>query len=1690
MVFEVLKIRHQVKVKDREEDQKRHTIAHAMETQNMLALELYFTLNATTRIMTWIFKSGGERKPKKGKNQIKTAQKREAWRSLEKSETVTVSRGRKTEQNTKRRAENANTCKVYQSFKERKKKEGQKFFDVIVRMDWLSKRKFVIVCHEKAVRILLEGDEILLVHGERTQGVMKTLMNTKVDEPKLSDIFVVRDFNDAFSEGVQTVSRKGCHVSIDDILIYSKTKEEHEVHLKLVLESSDALSRKKRLTSKRVRGMILAAQSEAFNQENLLAERLHGLDQQMERKGDESFLLYGSNLGSIEVIINGDSPVPEPPAVGTVVPPKTKAQKLARKNKLKDKSALLLAIPDEHLLKFHSIKDAKSLWEAIKIRSLPSAWNNIALIMRNKPEIETLSMNDLYNNLKVYKAEIKRQSCSGSNSYNVAFVYFENTSSINETVNVTHDIPTAGSKEQPSASSYADDVMFSFFASQSNTPQIDNEDLEQIDTDDLEEMDLKWNQDNRSANNERRVIQVETPASALVVQDRLGGYAGGNPQYTLQDQGIFDTGCSRHMTGNKSFLIEYQEIDGGFVAFRGSPKGGKITGKGKLKTGKSDFKDVYFVKELKFNLFSISQMCDKKNSVLFTKTECLVLSPDFKLLDESQVLLKVPRQNNMYGFDLKNVVPSGDLTCLFAKATNDESNLWHRRLGHINFKTLNKLVRGNLVRGSGPERLFNIDSLTKSMNYKPVSAGNQSNGDAGSGPEWLFNIDSLTKSMNYEPVSAGNQSNGDAGDVNYGDIQGDVGEISRNDDVCQGNEIRIDSSTHAVNVASRSINTASNIIDAGSLNINIVDSNHINMPTLEATRIFDHSDLGAEADTNNLDSSIVEEGIDYDEVFAPVARIEAIRLFLAFASYMGFLVYQMDVKSAFLYERIDKEVYVTQPKGFVDPQHPKKVYKDVWTLVDLPYGKRVIGSKWVFRNKLDERGIVIRNKARLVAQGHTHEEGIDYDEVFAPVERIEAIRLFLEYASFKDFIVYQMDVKSAFLYGKIEEEVCVRQPPGFEDPDFPDKEYKVKKALYGLNQAPRACQDKYVAEILKKFRFSKVKPMETSKPLLKDEDGQEKKQKPRRKQRKEAEVSHDKSEDEDHVSTPSSDPLPSGEDSSILNELMVLCTNLQEHVLDLQEAKAAQAKEIVALKNKVTKLNKWRKSRSGGLKRLMKFGLVRRVKSSMQKDGLGSQEDASKQDRMIKEIDQNIEIALDDETQGKTNDDEIFGVDDLVGEEVVMETTTIVKDSAAPTTNVTKDEVTMAQALAVLKITTAVPTPKAKGIVFYEQKQSQIPTVSSSKDKGTTKMIEPEVPIKRKEHMRIDEEYARKLEAEEQEATRISRAQQDEEANNSWDNMQAMMDADRLLAKRLQARVREEFSKVEKARLLVELIEKRKKHFAALRAQEKRRKPPTKTQMKSQMSTYLRHIGGYKQSHLKGMSFDEIKKLFDREMTKVNDFVAMDSEAQESSTKRTAEHLEFNISKKQKVDENVKPVIDDFKELRKCIEIVPDDGDDVLIEATPISSRSPTIIDYKIHKEGNKTYFKIIRADDRFKKEKPVDDMDNILFRTLKTMFKHHVEDAIWKYQQGLAKVKNWKLFESCGVHCITMQSIIYYLLVEKVYPLTRNTLHQLWSDVRLQVDYDVEMAYDLLRFIRKQLMEVSAAEGLQLLEEFLLSNG
>ncbi|GJS55029.1 putative ribonuclease H-like domain-containing protein [Tanacetum coccineum] len=743
----------------------------------------------------------------------------------------------------------------------------------------------------------------------------------------------------------------------------------------------------------------------------------------------------------------------------------------------------------------------------------------------------------------------------------------------------------------------------------------------------------------------------------------------------LQDQGVIDSGCSRHTTVNMSYLTDYEEIDGAYVAFGGNPKGGKIIGKGTIKTGNLDFENVYFVRELKFNLFSVSQMCDKKNSVLFNDTKCIVLSPNFKLIDESQVLLRVPRKNNMYSVDLKNIVPKGGLTFLFAKATSNESKLWHRRLGHINFKTMNKLVKGNLVRGL-PSKLFENDQTCvayqkgkqhrASLDHKvkvircdngtefknremnqfcemkgilrqfSIARTPQQNGVAarrsrtlikaartmladsktptlsfmrpfgylvtilnnkdhlgefdgkadegffivyslnnkafrvfnsrtriveenlhirfsesipnvvGSGPDWLFDIDALTRTMNYEPIVVGTQFNGFAGtkasdnagqarketelvkdyillplwttDLPYSQdpksSHDDGSKASSNDGNKVDEDPRKDSECKDQEKEDN-VNSTNNVNTSGNVNTvsSTVNATGINKLNAVGGKIND----GAMADMNNLDTTIQVSP-------NPTTRIHKDHPLDQVFRYL---------QSATQTRKMSKSL----------EEHGKNLK----------------------RNKKDERRIVIRNKARLVAQGYTQEEGIDYDEVFAPVARIEAIRLFLAYASFKDFVVYQMDVKSAF------------------HPDFPDRVYKVEKALYGLHQAPRAwyetlstylldngfqrgkidktlfikrykgdillvqvyvddiifgstkkelciafeklmhekfqmssmgeltfflglqvkqkkdgifiSQDKYVAEILKKFRFTEVKtastPMETQKPLLKDEDGEE-----------------------------------------------------------------------------------------------------------------------------------------------------------------------------------------------------------------------------------------------------------------------------------------------------------------------------------------------------------------------------------------------------------------------------------------------------------------------------------------------------------------------------------------------------------------------------------------------------------------------
>ncbi|GJX54677.1 putative ribonuclease H-like domain-containing protein [Tanacetum coccineum] len=652
--------------------------------------------------------------------------------------------------------------------------------------------------------------------------------------------------------------------------------------------------------------------------------------------------------------------------------------------------------------------------------------------------------------------------------------------------------------------------------------------------------------------------KVNTARDKIVSVVRVIGKLLLRPQ---QRKGIVDSGCSRHMTGNKAYLVEYQDFNGGPVAF------------GELK---------------QFNLFSVSQMCDKRNKVNFIDTECLVLSPDFKLPDENQVLLRVPRQNNMYSFNLENIVPTRGLACLVAKATFDESNKWHRRLGHVNFKNLKKLVKGDPVRefknmeiikfyglkgikreysnAKTPQQngvtlvllvnVINMVLVTKPQNKTPYElitgklpiiiyirpfgchvtilntidhlgkfeekfdegflVGYSLNSKAfrvynletkrveenlhinflenkpnvaGKGPTWLFDLVYLTDSMNCQPIRSENQANKTAGpkkannsigaqdnidagnskmeaksaqeyfvlplwssytstikssEANYGveKPNGDTAETLRKK-FAQGTEELLLQAGAARASGTNYVNTGDGGPSYPDLS-NYANQEDSQIPGLEdiydvpSDGIFtsaSYDDEGAVADFTNLESTVNQRRNNHKD-FQHC-------LFACFLS-------QIETKK--ISEALEDESWVD---AMQEELLQFKIQK-VWILVDFPYENKAIGTKWVYRNKKDERGVVVRNKARLVAQGHRQEEGIDYDEVFAPVARIEAIRIFLAFASYMGFIVYQMDVKSAFLYGKIDEELYVSQPLGFIDPKFPKKVYKVVKALYGLHQAPKA----------------------------------------------------------------------------------------------------------------------------------------------------------------------------------------------------------------------------------------------------------------------------------------------------------------------------------------------------------------------------------------------------------------------------------------------------------------------------------------------------------------------------------------------------------------------------------------------------------------------------------------------------------
>nr|GEV84389.1 hypothetical protein [Tanacetum cinerariifolium] len=818
------------------------------------------------------------------------------------------------------------------------------------------------------------------------------------------------------------------------------------------------------------------------------------------------------------------------------------------------------------------------------LRSLPSEWNTYVVVWRNKSDIDTMSLDNLYNNFKIVEQEVRGTKNTNTSSQNMDFVSSPNPNSTNEVLTVFG----TGKKSTINGSDIAgygkakvecfNCHKMGYFSRECRVPR---------------------NQENKTRNQEtiRRTVNVEdTSYKAMVViagagfdwsymaddeaptniasmalpdsektmvhhllrtenqmkrmrfnllvrkRERLlnlvwisynvvppphtkrfsplrielshtslpefakpsvQSYEVKSVQVMTQKSSVKLFSSVKENNGNISYLSDFKEFDGGYVTFGGGAKGGKITGKGTIKTSTLDFEDVYFVKELQFNL----------------------------LVSHRRVTNRTIK-NNMYSVDMKNIVPKKDLTCLIAKTTNDDSMLWHKRLATKNktsriFKSFiteienlvdkkvkifrcdngiefKNRVMNEFCKEKGIKREYSVartphhNRVVERRNMTLIKAARTMLANSKLPITfWAEAINTACYVKNTNDGSLFDSSPKDSdGDTQYNDG------LSTKSEIENPKRPNNENSTKDINTIRPSINTASS-------NINTVRLSDDFFVTDNDMRSLD----GVELDISNISTTYP----------VPTTSNTRIKKDHSLDNVIG------DMQSGVQTRRMT----VT-----TDEQGTQKDYQCTKrSSMGRSNGRRTLFVSSI--KGLDTSGFSKRSVLKKKA--------LTMMKFFSHVARIEAIRLFLAYASFRRFLVYQIDVKSAFLYERIEEEVYVCQPPGFEDPDYPDKVYKVEKPLYGLHQAPRAwyetlakylfdngfhkgkihqtmfikrqkedillvqvyvddiifgstkkelCtefEDKYVDEILTKFMYEDVKPVSTlmdkEKALLKDSNG-------------------------------------------------------------------------------------------------------------------------------------------------------------------------------------------------------------------------------------------------------------------------------------------------------------------------------------------------------------------------------------------------------------------------------------------------------------------------------------------------------------------------------------------------------------------------------------------------------------------------
>nr|GEX95906.1 ribonuclease H-like domain-containing protein [Tanacetum cinerariifolium] len=879
-----------------------------------------------------------------------------------------------------------------------------------------------------------------------------------------------------------------------------------------------------------------------------------------------------------------------------------------------------------------------------------------------------------------------------------------------------------------------------------------------------------------------------------------------------------------------------------------------------------------------------------------------------------------------------------------------------------------------------------------------------------------------------------------------------------------------------------------------------------------------------------------ERGIDFEESFAPVACLEAVQIFIAYAAHKSFPIYQMDVKTTFPNGPLKEEVYVAQQTGLQIHQSPCGIFIDQakYTLEILhKHGMdkcQSIGTPMATKHKLDadlsrnpvdqtdyrskigslmyltsSRPDIVQagssfeltafsyaDHARCIDSRKSTSGGIQFlgDKLVSWMSKkqnctamssAEAEYVALSTSCAQVITEYQLadmftkalpEDRFKYLVRRIEQQV--------------DEEGDADKNVENVNAGDATEGDVSVANVEVPIVAEELSIPSPTPPTLPPQPSQD--------IPLTSQVQPTPSQSP-QVQPQSPQPQPQPQQDveihmNLLQEVMDTYTALTKRVEHLEFDKVSQALEITKLKRRVKKLERRNKVKVLKLRRLQKVGTSQRIETSDET----MIDDVSNQGRMIAEMDQDADVVLeddkkvDDEAKEVAKDakvDESVDIQERQSEsqaeiykidldhankvlsmqedetepaevqevvDVVTTTKLITEVVTAASETITAASTTLtaieAQVPAVTLTdapvrVTAAPSRRRKGLVIRDPEEESttstiIPAETKSKDKGKWILVEEPKPLKKKQQIEQDEKYAKELQAE------LNK-------NIDWD---------------------EAIDHVKK---------KAKEDPVVKRYQVLKRKPQTEAQARKNMMVYLKNVVGFKMDYFKGMSYDDMRPIFERYFDSNVAFLQktkeQTKEEESRELKRLNETLAENAVKRQKLDEEV-------GELKRHLHIVPNEDDDVYIEATLLARKVP-VVDYKIIELNNKPYYKIIRADDThqlFSTTKPKNFSDDFLLMTLGAMFeKPDIHAQIWKNQRsvhGPAKFKGWKLLESYGVQIITFTTTQLILLVERKYPLTRFTLDQMLNVVRLEVKEESEVSLELLSTAKpKMMMLINAAE-------------